>query len=257
MKKIFSILLLTALALFPCSAADAELELAKDGKTSYTIVTADAPTQLERLAAEDLQYFLKQVTGADFKIVKKSQAPAARRIFVGMTGQAEKLAGQHKLTEQNPVIQCVGKDIYLFGKGKRGSLYAAYEFIENRLGCRFLDAHGFIYAPKRTKLTVPTGTYIARYAFPVRSRASVSERLGVRRESGAGIRFPPGSAAPEKASPVFRKQAERAVRVADDAAVIDQIHGGHDRREHQKQRQHRRYDKAPSQPADHEAASSE
>ena len=169
MKKIFSIPLLTAFALFPCFAAEAELELAKDGKTSYSIVTADAPTQLERLAAEDLQYFLRQVTGADFKIVKKSQAPAACRIFVGMADPAAQLAGRHRLTEQNPVIQCVGRDIYLFGKGKRGPLYAAYEFIENRLGCRFLDAHGFTCAPRRTKLTVPAETYIARYAFPVRS----------------------------------------------------------------------------------------
>ncbi|MBQ7206411.1 MAG: DUF4838 domain-containing protein [Lentisphaeria bacterium] len=169
MKNIFSLPLLAALALFPCLAAGAELLLAEDGQTAYTIVTPDAPTQLERLAAEDLRYFLKQVTGADFKVVKNAQAPAACRIFIGMAGQAQKLAGQHKLTEQNPVVQCVGKDIYLFGKGKRGSLFAAYEFIENRLGCRFLDAHGFTYAPRRKKLTVPAETHIARYAFPVRS----------------------------------------------------------------------------------------
>ena len=168
MKKIIS-LLLAAWALLPCLAIAAELELAKDGKTSYTIVTPDNPPQLERLAAADLQYFLKQVTGADFKIVKKSQAPAANRIFIGMIDKAGKLAQQHKLAVQDSVIQCVGNDIYLYGKGKQGNLYAAYEFIENRLGCRFLDAHGFTYSPKKALLTIPTETHIARYAFPVRS----------------------------------------------------------------------------------------
>lgn len=167
MKKIYSILLAVT-AFWQCLAA-AEIELAKDGKTSYVIVTADKAAQLEKLAAADLQYFLKQVTGADFKIVKKSAAPAAKRIFVGMIGEAGKLAKQHKLADQNAVVQCVGNDIYIYGKGKQGTLYAAYEFIEKYLGCRFLDAHGFTYSPQKAKLTVPAETHIARYAFPVRS----------------------------------------------------------------------------------------
>lgn len=162
-------MLLLAASLLPSLVFAREIELAKDGKTSYTIVTPDNPPQLERLAAADLQYFLRQVTGADFKIVTISKAPPANRIFVGMIDQAAKLATQHKLADQNSVIQCVGNDIYLYGKGKQGSLYAAYEFIENRLGCRFLDVHGFTYSPKKAKLTVPTETHIARYAFPVRS----------------------------------------------------------------------------------------
>ena len=161
--------MLTAVfALFSCLSA-AEIELAKNGKTAYTIVTPDNPPQLERLAASDLKHFLKQVTGADFKVVKKSEAPAANRIFIGMAGQAAKLAGENKLAEQDAVIQCVGNDIYLYGKGKQGNLYAAYEFIENYLGCRFLDAHGFTYSPEKATLTVPAKTHIARYAFPVRS----------------------------------------------------------------------------------------
>ena len=168
MKKSISILL-AALVLLPCLAFAAEIELAKDGQTSYTIVTPDNPPQLERLAASDLQYFLKQVTGADFKIATISKAPAANRIFIGMIDKAGTLAKEHKLADQNSVIQCVGNDIYLYGKGKQGNLYAAYEFIEKRLGCRFLDAHGFTYSPKKAVLTVPTETHIARYAFPVRS----------------------------------------------------------------------------------------
>ena len=89
--------MLTAVfALFSCLSA-AEIELAKNGKTAYTIVTPDNPPQLERLAASDLKHFLKQVTGADFKVVTNSKAPAANRIFVGMAGQAAKLAKEHKL----------------------------------------------------------------------------------------------------------------------------------------------------------------
>ncbi|MBO7146217.1 MAG: DUF4838 domain-containing protein [Lentisphaeria bacterium] len=168
MNKIVSILLMS-FSLLSCFAATADLELAKDRKTSYTIITADKPAQLERLAATDLQYFLKQVTGAEFKITTISKAPAANRIFIGMIGQAGKLAPSHKLADQNAVIQCVGNDIYLYGKGKQGSLYATYEFIEKRLGCRFLDVHGFTYSPKRAQLRVPAETFIARYAFPVRS----------------------------------------------------------------------------------------
>ncbi len=167
MKKLYCVLL-AVLSWIPCMAA-AEIELAKDGKTSYTIVTADKPTQLEKLAASDLQYFLKQVTGADFKIAPQSKSPGSKRIFVGMIGQAGKLAAPHKLEDQNAVIQCAGEDIYLFGKGKQGTLYAAYEFIEKYLGCRFLDAQGFTYSPKKTKLTIPTETRVICYAFPVRS----------------------------------------------------------------------------------------
>ena len=103
MRKIFISTLICAAALLSA----APLRLAENGKTTYKIVVPSDATAVDKFAAKELQYFLKQITSADFKIVNTAKSPA---IFIGD-------AKGKTLADQVNVIETRGKDLYLYGGG--------------------------------------------------------------------------------------------------------------------------------------------
>ena len=76
MRNIFILTLICAASLL-CAAP---LRLAENGKTAYKIVVPAKATAVDQFAAKELQYFLKQITGADFAIVNSAKTPA---IYIG------------------------------------------------------------------------------------------------------------------------------------------------------------------------------
>jgi len=63
------------------------LDLTTDSQTDYTIVIPAKPTAITRRAAEELQYWLRRVTGADFVIQPDSSPLQPREISVGQTNR--------------------------------------------------------------------------------------------------------------------------------------------------------------------------
>ena len=86
MKKIFiAAMLLCSMAMFA-----AEFVFADKGKANFTIVLPEKTAGFDEQAAKDLQEFFKKMSGADFKIVKESAAPAKNAIYIGNTKFAQK-----------------------------------------------------------------------------------------------------------------------------------------------------------------------
>jgi hypothetical protein len=125
-----------------CSAHSAGIRLAEDGKTAYVIVKPEHPSAVDGFAVDTLQGTLKQSTGADFAVVAPADLDDDRpAIFVGLPsvalarlGEADPLAG---LKDQEHVARSKAPDIFLYGKGVHGNLYAVVEFLENQLGWRW------------------------------------------------------------------------------------------------------------------------
>ena len=155
MRNIFILTLICAASLL-CAAP---LRLAENGKTAYKIVVPAKVTAVDQFAAKELQYFLKQITGADFAIVNSAKTPA---IYIGD-------AKGKSLSDQENVIETRGRNLHLYGGGLRGSLWAVYELIENQFGCMFFNAHGEVFIPQQKTLTLKEMNKKTRYAFPVRS----------------------------------------------------------------------------------------
>ena len=82
-KKLFSIAL--GASAIVSSVQAKELTLAKDGKTDYKIVIAAKPAKQVKYAAEEMSKFLKEMTGADFKIVSDKEAKGKYEIVLGET----------------------------------------------------------------------------------------------------------------------------------------------------------------------------
>ena len=130
--------LLLIFALFLPAAAGAQLKLARNGATDYAIVPSAAATEAEQFAVEELALFLQRITGAEFSIAAGA-VEGKKRIHVGWTDfAAQNGIDCEKLGEEEWAIRTVGDDLILTGGRPRGTLYAVYEFLESRAGCRWV-----------------------------------------------------------------------------------------------------------------------
>jgi len=114
-----------------------------DGQSKASIVVADDAIEPEKHAANELSYFLNQVTGGTFDVACKADS-TTNRLLVGPG--AAKLADPNFSTEglghEGIVIRTVGNDLILAGGRPRGTLYAVYTFLENEAGCRWWSSKG-------------------------------------------------------------------------------------------------------------------
>ena len=138
------------------------------------IVVPEKMGGVEKLAVEELTYHFKKAFGKEPEVVGEDQFDAARHpfhIYLGAT-KAAAAAGfpVGKLEDEEHLVKTVGNGLYLLGgdadttydeaqKPKsvamRGTLYAAYDFLENEMGVKWLwPGETGEVVPKRTALTV-------------------------------------------------------------------------------------------------------
>ncbi|OHB67041.1 MAG: hypothetical protein A2Y76_00520 [Planctomycetes bacterium RBG_13_60_9] len=114
------------------------MTISQDGQARATIVVAPDAPEPEQHAAKELASFLGQITDAQFKLANQEEQEASC-IFVGPG--AAKWADEPPATEglgaEGIVIKTVGDDLVLTGGQPRGTLYAVYTLLEDRLGCRW------------------------------------------------------------------------------------------------------------------------
>ena len=117
-------------------AADAgALALAENAKTPYVITLAADATAPEKTAAAELAAYLEKSTGAEFATVTPDQAAGRPAIAVGPGAAASKLGpAAGKLGPEEWVVRSAGQDLCLVGGRPRGTLYAAYHFLEDVVG---------------------------------------------------------------------------------------------------------------------------
>lgn len=155
-------------ALKPRGEPGPEIVLAVDGKTDYAIVCPASPTTQEEKAALDLSHWLREMTGANFPVLKEEPAAAAgkgdvrerqytilgigKKVRVGIVpshilsiGKTRLLArADLKITSslgaEGYTIVVKDGDIYLVGGTKRGPINAVYSLLEEDLGCRWYAA---------------------------------------------------------------------------------------------------------------------
>ena len=110
--------------------------LAEAGKAKASIVLATGAGSAEQTAAAELADYLHRITGATFPVRTEEEAiPRGSRILVGSTAFA---AGQgldgRKMGAEEWIIRTAGQDLIIMGGMPRGTIYAAYHFLEDVLG---------------------------------------------------------------------------------------------------------------------------
>jgi len=150
-----------ALLMWAGSAALAEesgLSLAANSASQFTIVLPAGASPSQVYAAEELQRFARQMTGAELPIATDEQPLPAKAILLGVTRHTANVLGEA------PDLSQLGDDgfrmvtrpphLLIIGSPTRGTLYGVYELLEKYGGCRWYAKHHSII-PQHDSWTVP------------------------------------------------------------------------------------------------------
>lgn len=133
-----------------------ELVLAASGASAYRIVVADDASPSTRYAAEELQRFLEEISGAKLPIVSDATPAADAEIVVGANGRLKQLGIEldaKRLGHEGYRIVVAGTRLVIAGGEPRGTLYGVYGLLEDHLGCRWF-APEVSRIPKRDRVVL-------------------------------------------------------------------------------------------------------
>lgn len=160
----FFFVILAALCAFTplaaCGSSLGSLNFVKGGKSEYSIVLPESPSEVEKFAAVELQRYIRQISGA---ILPIDDVAAPHSVFIGISF-AKRYGinmSREKLGFDGYVIRSLGDSLVLAGREERGTLYAVYSFLE-KIGCRwyapnfdFYGKWGGQYVPKMSTIILP------------------------------------------------------------------------------------------------------
>ncbi|RAV21323.1 DUF4838 domain-containing protein [Paenibacillus contaminans] len=115
-----------------------KLELVMEGESRAAIVVTTTATELEKQAAQELQSYLKRISGTELSIVTNASAVTGTKIFVGSAAPDPDLdqIRQGGTDPDSFRLSVSGESIQLVGLSGRGVLFAAYELLE-QIGIRW------------------------------------------------------------------------------------------------------------------------
>ncbi|MCX6375977.1 MAG: alpha-glucuronidase family glycosyl hydrolase, partial [Armatimonadetes bacterium] len=144
--------LLAALSLMISGQVQAkDMTLAKNGRSSYTIVLSKGASPSEKHAADELQSLLFQISGAKLPIAVEGAKLPKQMIVLGDGAALKSLSVPidfKDLGDEGFVIKTVGPHLVIAGGRLRGTMYGVYTFLEDTLGCRWYSSY-VSYIPKK------------------------------------------------------------------------------------------------------------
>jgi len=152
-------ILVTGLALLVAASRPApaeDLVLAENGKSACAIVVAADASPSTRHGAEELQTFLREMTGAELTILADTEPVGEREIILGDNRHLQSLGlaiDFNELGNEGYVIRTVGKHLVIAGGALRGNMYGVYGLLEDHLGCRWF-APCVSRIPKHERLAI-------------------------------------------------------------------------------------------------------
>lgn len=140
------------------NSATGQLTLVKNGQSDYIIALASDAIPAERTAANELQSYLKQITGATLPVKSDDEvALDTPQIIVGAGNRAKQVLSPQvwdALGNDTIIIKTQGNNLILSGSRPRGTLYAVYQFLEESAGVRWWTPRESTVPQKKT-LAVP------------------------------------------------------------------------------------------------------
>ena len=127
-------------------------DLAISATQDWRITVSDDATASEQYAAEEFQKWFNQATGLTLPLVVGHGNADANH-----TGQIA-ISGLPTLGDEDIQITVESEQIHIQGGRPRGVLYAVYQFLEERVGIRFLTPD-HTHIPDASALKIPFGSY--------------------------------------------------------------------------------------------------
>jgi hypothetical protein len=112
-----------------------------NGNPLESIIVKEEPTPGERFAAQECQYYLQKATGKSINLIETDSPTMKNAILIGkdfLRQEPEVFKDNNSFGPEPYVIQITQNEVYLAGRGDRGTVYATYDFLEREIGCRWL-----------------------------------------------------------------------------------------------------------------------
>jgi hypothetical protein len=162
MIKYFFFLSLTLITTFSFSQkkskknqpAEEQIVLTDNNTSRYTILIPSHATTYEQRAADVLQNYLMQISGAALPIITAGKHRSPYEIVLGQNERIDELntgINYQVLKEDGFVIKTDSSRLIIAGGNEKGTLYGVYSFLEKYLGCR-------MYTP--TVKIIPSNSHI-------------------------------------------------------------------------------------------------
>jgi hypothetical protein len=138
------------------STCQARLTLVDHGTSDYRIVIAADADSAVRKAANELQHFLAEMSGAALPIVTDRDAATAHEILVGRSRRTGEFFADQKaalFAADAFIVRTQGERLLILGGAPRGTLYGVYTLLEEQLGCRRYSA-AVTVIPRRSTVTL-------------------------------------------------------------------------------------------------------
>jgi hypothetical protein len=116
-----------------------DIVLTVQGETEYVIVPPEFASVVDEYSLSVLTTGLKAKTGVDFPVIPSRELTnkKRKRICLGISTAVMEDFGRdpsHDMEEQEIAVQSVDENIYIYGKGLHGNLYAVVDFLDHTLG---------------------------------------------------------------------------------------------------------------------------
>jgi len=114
--------------------------VALDGQARTRIIISESASESTQYAAEELQRFLGEITGAQIPIANDHEPMDGPEIVVGDNAHLRELGTRIDLAglgKEGYVLRSVGPHLVIAGPEPRGTLYGVYGLLEEHLGCRW------------------------------------------------------------------------------------------------------------------------
>ena len=151
-RMVFPAICLCAIQVAVCD----EFVLVKDGKSAYHIVVAVDATMHDYHAAQLLQRYVQEMTGAELAIVSDDNALGDAEIIVGFNRHVELLAPDLKRQDFGPeefLVKTFDNRLVIVGGTPRGVLYGVNSVLIEEWGCRWFTPR-LRRIPKHQQLTL-------------------------------------------------------------------------------------------------------
>jgi len=152
-------------------SAEQGVVLVSDGKSSATVVRSVYASALELKAAAELVNYIKSITGAELPVVTNGEEVAGTKIYIGgasphIDPDAIRQGGEDPASFR---LVAAADSVQLYGLSDQGTLYAAFELLE-QLGVRwFMPGDIGTVIPSRKTITLPIQDTIQHPGFSARA----------------------------------------------------------------------------------------
>ncbi len=143
MRYVYIMMCAVIMAAF-CTGCSSGHTLFESGESDYTIILDPEASECVGYAAQELQHWLHQISGATVPIEENlSAGRSGKRLVIGynsLTRETHRNLPAPNGTDESFFYFSEGGDVYFWGDTDRGTLYSVYSFLEKELGCGWYNS---------------------------------------------------------------------------------------------------------------------